>query len=78
MSFMTETEAAEALLGYYRHPAGIIPGGFATQLIVCFEKADPGNTLRLMTGFPEFARPLRILQMLGADALAEEVKAWEK
>jgi len=78
MSFMTEIEAAEALLGYYRHPAGVIPGGFATQLIVCFEKADPGNMLRLMTGFPEFARPIRIIQALGADALAEEMKVWGK
>lgn len=78
MSFMTETEAAKALLGHYRHPAGVTPGGFCEQLIVCFEKADPANTLRLMTAFPEFARPVRILQGLGADALAQEVPLWEK
>ena len=77
MGFMNETEAAEALLGHYRHPAGVTPGGFCEQLIFCFEKADPGNTLRLMTAFPEFSRPVRILQSLGADVLAQEMTQWE-
>lgn len=77
MSFMTEIEAAEALLGHYQHPDGVRPGGFATKLIEAFEAADPGNTHRLMTGFPEFARPIRICKGLGTDALAEELGKWK-
>lgn len=74
MSFMTTNEAAKSLLGYYNHSAGVQPGGFATQLILCLEKADPSNQARLMTGFPEFRLPLVILQTAGSDALATAVK----
>ncbi|MGP4995529.1 hypothetical protein [Glutamicibacter ardleyensis] len=77
MSFMTEIEAAEALLGHYQHPAGVRPSGFATRLIEAFEAADPANTIRLMTGFPEFALPIRICNARGTDALAAEVKVWK-
>lgn len=73
MSFMTSTEAAESLLGYYRLPGGVTPGGFATLLITCFEKADPMNKARLLVAFPEFTDPLHTLEYFGGEMLSKQV-----
>lgn len=77
MNFMTVKEAAESLLGYYNQPGGKTPGGFATQLITAFEKADPSNRRRLLTGFPEFTVPLTVLQTSGAGQLSKLVLGGE-
>ena len=72
MNFMTDREAAEALLSHSTGK-GPVNGGFATKLFEAFEKADVTNTARLLKGFPEREDPLTMLTMWGSDVLEKKI-----
>lgn len=71
----TEKEVLEArhLLGYYRQPGGWQVGGFTTNLIAAWEKADMGNRFKLAASFPELGKAVQISTTDGLSALADAV-----
>lgn len=71
--FMTQREAAVALVSHYTHK-GPENGSFATKLIEAFEKADRSNTARLLIGFPEFSVPLKLVTTQGIEGLEVKLK----
>lgn len=55
-------EACRHVLGYHGYEGGYPPGGFTTQLIELWAKADMTNQWRLSTGFPVMAYAIGLLQ----------------
>lgn len=67
-NFMSEKDAAVALVSQ-ETGRGPRNGGFVTQLIECFHRADLMNRRRLMRAFPEFEVPFRVMTEQGAEVL---------
>lgn len=74
-----ETEAARHLLwmesNHLSGPpaAGQPPGSFHESLIDAMHKADPMNRAKLVSVFPQYDLPMKILQMFGSEALAKQI-----
>ena len=55
-------EACRHVLGYHGYEGGYPPGGFTTQLIELWAKADMNNQARLAVAFPAMGYAIRLLQ----------------
>jgi len=69
-----EIEAASHLLFREGRAGGLRPGSFSTALIEALAAADARNRARLLTAFPEFARPLQVMQTRGGTVLSEMIQ----
>lgn len=66
-----EQEVARHLLWLAGHADGWQPGSFSESLIAALRRADLNNREKLLKAFPEYRRPLAVMEVVGASALAD-------
>lgn len=65
-----EQEVARHLLWFAGHADGWQPGSFSESLIATLSRADLNNKEKLLKAFPEYRRPMAVMEVEGASALS--------